>query len=122
MPLSQTPATGSAGDSSEAGTALALACLLNLASCALKLGRNSDAVHQCSEALALQPGNRKALYRRGQACRLAPSVWARQQCSINACSLLAVSGQPSAVCARTGQHRSREFCASPAGNIQQMLC
>lgn len=44
-----------------------LKCALNLASCHLRLGEHADAVRECSEVLEAQPGDRKALYRRGQA-------------------------------------------------------
>ena len=44
-----------------------LKCALNLASCYLRLGEHADAARECSEVLEAQPGNRKALYRRGQA-------------------------------------------------------
>ena len=44
-----------------------LKCALNLASCHLRLGEHADAIGECSEVLEAQPGDRKALYRRGQA-------------------------------------------------------
>eukprot|EP00873_Tetraselmis_striata_P012198 jgi/Tetstr1/432462/TSEL_021838.t1 len=47
--------------------ALKKACALNLASCHLKLGAFDAAVPLCSEVLAEEGGNVKALYRRGQA-------------------------------------------------------
>lgn len=55
-----------ADDSTPAGKALSKACLLNLASCALKLQRHGDAVQYCGDVLAAEPDNIKALYRRGQ--------------------------------------------------------
>ena len=40
--------------------------MLNLASCYLKLEEHDKCVQQCSEVLRHSPGDRKALYRRGQ--------------------------------------------------------
>ncbi|KAJ1472374.1 hypothetical protein T484DRAFT_1840533, partial [Baffinella frigidus] len=45
-----------------------VACHLNTAACALKTpGREEAAIQQCSYALALEPENAKALFRRGKA-------------------------------------------------------
>jgi len=44
--------------------ALMLSAHLNLAACHLKLNDNLDAVHDCDNALEMQPRNEKALYRR----------------------------------------------------------
>jgi hypothetical protein len=54
------------GTSAE-GKALVKACLLNLASCGLKLQRHAEVVQYTSEVLTSEPNNVKALYRRGQA-------------------------------------------------------
>lgn len=40
--------------------------MLNLASCYLKLEEHNKCVQECSEVLRHSPGDRKALYRRGQ--------------------------------------------------------
>ena len=56
-----------AGDSTPVGRALTKACLLNLASCALKLQQHANAEQYCDDVLAGEPSNVKALYRRGQA-------------------------------------------------------
>jgi hypothetical protein len=55
-----------ADDTSAEGKALVKACLLNLASCGLKLQRHADVVQYTSDVLASEPNNVKALYRRGQ--------------------------------------------------------
>ncbi|KAF6265916.1 hypothetical protein COO60DRAFT_769299 [Scenedesmus sp. NREL 46B-D3] len=47
--------------------ALRKACVLNLGSCYLNLGRYQQCVAECQEALQGDPRNLKALYRRGQA-------------------------------------------------------
>ncbi|CAK0790829.1 unnamed protein product [Prorocentrum cordatum] len=51
----------------EARAALALACFLNLAQCELRLERFAEAAEHASEALGLDPGSAKAVYRRGLA-------------------------------------------------------
>ena len=56
-----------AGDASPEAAALVKACKLNLSSCHLNQGRHRACIAVCGEILALEPGNRKALYRRGQA-------------------------------------------------------
>ncbi|KAJ7326853.1 hypothetical protein JRQ81_016612 [Phrynocephalus forsythii] len=45
----------------------ALTCYLNIAACKLKLSEWEGAIENCTEALALDPENTKALYRRAQA-------------------------------------------------------
>ncbi|XP_003221776.1 peptidyl-prolyl cis-trans isomerase D [Anolis carolinensis] len=45
----------------------ALTCFLNIAACKLKLSEWQDAIENCTEALAIDPTNTKALYRRAQA-------------------------------------------------------
>jgi hypothetical protein len=57
-----TPADGTSAE----GKALVKACLLNLASCGLKLQRHGEVVQYTSEVLTAEPNNVKALYRRGQ--------------------------------------------------------
>uniref|UniRef100_A0A061SH88 Tetratricopeptide repeat-containing family protein n=1 Tax=Tetraselmis sp. GSL018 TaxID=582737 RepID=A0A061SH88_9CHLO len=52
---------------SQEGRALRKACALNLASCCLKLDRSDEAIRLCTEVLAQDPSNPKALYRRGMA-------------------------------------------------------
>nr|XP_020637097.1 peptidyl-prolyl cis-trans isomerase D [Pogona vitticeps] len=47
--------------------AAALTCYLNIAACKLKLSEWQDAIENCTKALALDPANTKALYRRAQA-------------------------------------------------------
>ncbi|KAJ6668706.1 hypothetical protein lerEdw1_012189 [Lerista edwardsae] len=47
--------------------AVALICCLNIAACKLKLAEWQDAIENCAEALAIDPSNTKALYRRAQA-------------------------------------------------------
>ncbi|XP_034626802.1 peptidyl-prolyl cis-trans isomerase D isoform X1 [Trachemys scripta elegans] len=44
----------------------ALTCLLNIAACKLKVSDWQGAIESCCEALALDPANTKALYRRAQ--------------------------------------------------------
>ena len=44
-----------------------LSCLLNAAQCELKMSNWSGAADRCSKALALEPENVKALFRRGVA-------------------------------------------------------
>ena len=67
-----TPVDGTSAE----GKALVKACLLNLASCGLKLQRHGEVVQYTSEVLTSEPNNVKALYRRGQvmACALAASA------------------------------------------------
>ncbi|CAI5784169.1 peptidyl-prolyl cis-trans isomerase D [Podarcis muralis] len=47
--------------------AVALSCYLNIAACRLKLLEWQDAIENCTKALAIDPTNTKALYRRAQA-------------------------------------------------------
>uniref|UniRef100_A0A8D0B451 Peptidyl-prolyl cis-trans isomerase D n=1 Tax=Salvator merianae TaxID=96440 RepID=A0A8D0B451_SALMN len=47
--------------------AVALTCYLNIAACQLKLSKWQDAIENCTEALAIDSTNTKALYRRAQA-------------------------------------------------------
>jgi tetratricopeptide (TPR) repeat protein len=44
-----------------------LSCCLNLAACYLKLQKFDKAIHNCAEALRIDPNSSKALYRRAQA-------------------------------------------------------
>ncbi|XP_042323965.1 peptidyl-prolyl cis-trans isomerase D [Sceloporus undulatus] len=53
-------------DAAKLNTA-ALTCYLNIAACKLKLSEWQDATENCTEALAIDPANTKALYRRAQA-------------------------------------------------------
>ena len=55
-----------AGHTSSEAAALRLKCMLNLASCCLKLREHDKCIQQCTEVLRSNPGERKALYRRGQ--------------------------------------------------------
>ena len=47
--------------------AVRVPALLNAAACHLRLGDNNAAIGACSEALAMEPGSAKALFRRGRA-------------------------------------------------------
>lgn len=53
-----------AGQSTPDSVALVRACKLNLSSCYLNQGKHQACVTVCSEILAQEPSNRKALYRR----------------------------------------------------------
>ena len=52
----------------ERANEIVLACQLNIAACALKLNRNAAALEACDAALAIDPRNIKALFRRALAC------------------------------------------------------
>lgn len=52
---------------SVAAAQLKTKCMLNMASCQLRLGKNQECIDVCSEVLSTHPDNVKALYRRGQA-------------------------------------------------------
>ncbi|XP_038611031.1 peptidyl-prolyl cis-trans isomerase D [Tachyglossus aculeatus] len=45
---------------------VALSCILNIAACKLKMSNWQGAIESCIEALAIDPSNTKALYRRAQ--------------------------------------------------------
>ena len=55
-----------AGHADSEAAALRQKCTLNLASCCLKMCQHDKCIQQCSEVLQSHPGERKALYRRGQ--------------------------------------------------------
>lgn len=61
------PVHGPAGRSGTEAEQLQKACRLNLSSCYLNMGQFTACATACSDVLQSEPGNRKALYRRGQA-------------------------------------------------------
>ena len=63
--------------------ALVKACKLNLSSCYLNQGKTQACITVCSEILALDPGNRKALYRRGQAHLASQDAQAAVRCALH---------------------------------------
>jgi hypothetical protein len=69
------------------------ACLLNLASCGLKLQRHAEVVQYTSEVLTSEPNNVKALYRRGQVLPVHWQPLLRQHLSCKpACSAYSACG------------------------------
>lgn len=55
------------GQSSEQAKEVRKACMLNICSCRLNLGHFELCAKECTEVLATESSNRKALYRRGAA-------------------------------------------------------
>lgn len=56
-----------AGYTSQNAAAVRMKCMLNLASCHLRLNKYDACISECSQVLQTDPDNMKALYRRGQA-------------------------------------------------------
>jgi hypothetical protein len=66
MPFLARPSISCTGDGSPAAQQLRTSCQANLASCFLQLERWRECADMCDAVLAADPGNRKALYRRGE--------------------------------------------------------